>query len=94
MAESHESAETHNGVGHTSRHLVDDEVVDLTNVLAGRSVDLGPLDVFARNAFVVGRGGCVRCLLADVANAAGDVRAGRPRSDHRKALALAAAQQP
>jgi hypothetical protein len=38
MAESHESAETHDGVGHTSRHLVDDEVVDLTNVLAGRSV--------------------------------------------------------
>src|SRR5262249_51751730 len=36
----------------------------------------------------------VRCLLADVANAAGNVRAGRPRSDHRKALALAAAQQP
>ncbi len=58
MAESHESAETHNGVGHTSRHLVDDEVVDLTNVLAGRSVDLGPLDVFARNAFVVWMGGC------------------------------------
>ena len=36
----------------------------------------------------------VRCLLADAANAAGNVRAGRPRSDHRKALALAAAQQP
>src|SRR5215831_5078605 len=34
----------------------------------------------------------VRCLLADAANAAGNVRAGRPRSDHRKALALAAAQ--
>lgn len=28
------------------------------------------------------------------AAAAGNVRAGRPRSDHRKALALAAAQQP
>jgi branched-chain amino acid transport system substrate-binding protein len=24
MAESHESAETHNGVGHTSRHLIND----------------------------------------------------------------------
>ena len=57
MAESHESAKTHDGVGHTSRHLVDDEVVDLTNVLAGRSVDLSTLDVFARNAFVVGMGG-------------------------------------
>jgi hypothetical protein len=41
-------------LGHTSRHLVDDEVVDLTNVLAGRSVNLSTLDVFARNAFVVG----------------------------------------
>jgi hypothetical protein len=37
-------------------------VIDLTNVLAGRSVDLGPLDVFARNAFVVGMGSCA-CLL-------------------------------
>src|SRR6266480_58949 len=58
MAESHESAETHDRVGHTSGHLVDDEVVDLTNVLVGRSVDLSTLDVFARNAFVVGMGGC------------------------------------
>src|SRR6516165_8374607 len=35
----------------------------------------------------------VRRLLANAANAAGNVRAGRPRSDHRKALALAAAHR-
>jgi hypothetical protein len=45
-----EPAKTHDGVGNTSRHLVDDEVIDLTYVLAVRSIDLGPMDVFARNA--------------------------------------------
>ena len=47
-----------------------------------------------RRRFGAAQVNAVRCLLADVANAAGNVRAGRPRSDHRKALALAAARQP
>jgi DNA-binding IscR family transcriptional regulator len=34
VAETHEAAKAHDGVGHASRQLVDDEVIDLADVLA------------------------------------------------------------
>ena len=40
MTEPEESAKTHDGISNASGQLVDDEMIDLTDVLATRSVDL------------------------------------------------------
>jgi hypothetical protein len=40
VAESQEAAETHDGVGNSTRHLIDDEVIDLTYLLAISAIDL------------------------------------------------------
>jgi hypothetical protein len=47
VAETHEPAKAHDGIGHASRQLVDNEMIDLAYVLAIRSIDLGPVNVFA-----------------------------------------------
>jgi hypothetical protein len=44
-ADSQNSAETHDGIGHLARELVDHETLDLADVLAVRIVDRSPLDL-------------------------------------------------
>ncbi len=44
-ADSQNSAETHDGIGHLARELVDHETLDLADVLAVRIIDRSPLDL-------------------------------------------------
>lgn len=60
VAEAQEAAEAHDSVGNTARHLVDDEVVDLTSVLAVGSIDLRPVEIFTRDAVMVRMCGSAR----------------------------------
>jgi hypothetical protein len=58
VTEPHEAAKTHDRVGHASGQLVDDEVVDLTDIPVIGSIDRGSMDVFARNALMVWMNSC------------------------------------
>jgi len=42
-----EAAKAHDGISYATRHLVDDEVINLTDILSVCPIDLGPLNVFA-----------------------------------------------
>jgi hypothetical protein len=58
VAETHETAKAHDGVGHAPGQLVDDEMIDLTDIPAIGSIDRGSVDVFARNASMVWMSSC------------------------------------
>jgi hypothetical protein len=58
VPESHETTEADDGVSDPPRQLIDDEMVDLTNVLSICSVDFGPMDVFAGDTLMVWMCGC------------------------------------
>src|SRR5262249_48818049 len=58
VTETHEAAKAHDGVGHASGQLVDDEMVDLTDIPAIGSIDRGSVDVFARNASMIWMSSC------------------------------------
>jgi hypothetical protein len=58
VAKTHETAKAHDGVGHASGQLVDDEVIDLTDIPALGSIDRGSVDVFARNSSMVWMSSC------------------------------------
>ncbi|MET4175480.1 hypothetical protein ABIB99_006595 [Bradyrhizobium sp. LA6.1] len=47
MAQSNKSTKAQDGISHATCDLVDDEVINLTDVLSICSVNLGPLNVFA-----------------------------------------------
>jgi hypothetical protein len=46
---THEVTEAHDRVGNPARRLVDDQVVGLTDVLSVSAIDLGAMDVLARD---------------------------------------------
>src|SRR5262249_50844517 len=58
VAETQEAPKAHDGIGHASRQLVDDEVIDLTDIFAIGSIDRGSVDVFTRNTLMVGMSSC------------------------------------
>jgi len=58
VAETHEAAKAHDGVSHASRQLVNNEVIDLTDIPALGSIDRGSVDIFARNASMVWMSSC------------------------------------
>jgi hypothetical protein len=47
VIKAHEATEAHYGVTNTTRHLVDDQMIDLTDLLAIGTVDLRAVKVFA-----------------------------------------------
>jgi hypothetical protein len=57
VTQANKSAKAHDGIGYATRHLVDDEVINLTDILSTCPIDLGSLNVFARDALMI-RMGC------------------------------------
>ena len=49
MRQSEETAEPHDSLGDSTRDLLDQEMVNFSNRLFARAVDLSPLDIFARD---------------------------------------------
>jgi hypothetical protein len=60
VAQSQKSSEVHDRIGHAAGYLVDDEVIDLTDVLAVGAEYLGSINVFTGNAPMIGMSGCTR----------------------------------
>ena len=68
VAEPHKAAKTHDNIGDTTGHLVDDEVIDLTDFLAIGAIDLGPVDVLARNALMIRMSSCASHGISSFGN--------------------------
>ena len=47
VAEAHEPTEAHDRVGHATGGLIDDQVVDLTDIFVARTLHFRAMDVFA-----------------------------------------------
>jgi hypothetical protein len=47
VAETHEPTEAHDRVSHATGRLIDDQVIDLTDVFVARTLDFGAVDIFA-----------------------------------------------
>jgi hypothetical protein len=60
MSQAHETAEADYGIANTPRHLVDDKVIDLADVVAISTVNFRALDVVARYASMIGVSSCSR----------------------------------
>ena len=47
VVEPHKPTETHDRIGDAAGSLIDDQVIDLTDVFVARTVDFGAVDIFA-----------------------------------------------
>ena len=65
MAEPQESTEAHDRVGDTAGELIDHQMVDFTDLLTVRFIDVGAFDIFARDKLMVGMdgAGCHGCTF-------------------------------